>query len=75
MFQCEELGFNRQEPIPELDFIQILRTISAPAASVARRAVVESAPVVSSIEGIAVDVQDVIWVDGSFTEAPRTVTF
>jgi len=75
MFQCEELGFNRQEPIPELDFIQILRTISAPAASVARRAVVESAPVVSSIEGIAVDVQDVTWVDGSFTEAPNPLSF
>jgi RecB family exonuclease len=75
MFQCEELGFNRLEHIPELDFIQVLRTISAPTASVARRAVVESAPVVPSIERIAVDVQDVIWVDGSFTEAPNPLSF
>ena len=75
LFQCEELGFNRLAVIPDLDFIQILRTISAPSASVARRAVVESAPVVSSIEGIAEDVQDVIWVDGSFTEAPNPLSF
>ena len=75
VFQCEELGFHRLAVIPELDFIQVLRTISAPSASVARRAVVESAPVVSSIEGIAEDVQDVIWVDGSFSEAPNPMSF
>lgn len=74
-FQCKELGFHRQPVIPEQDFSQVLRTVSAPTASVAQHAIVESAPVVSSIEGIAVDVQDVIWVDGSFTEAPNPLSF
>ena len=75
VFQCEELGFNQLSVIPDLDFIQVLRAISAPSSAVARRAVVESVPVVSSIEGIAEDVQDVIWVDGSFTEAPNPLSF
>lgn len=75
MFQCKELGFDRLPVIPELDFTQVLRTISTPSASIARHAVVESAPVVSSIESIAVNVQDVIWVDGSFTEAPSPLPF
>ena len=75
IFQCVELGLDRKPVFPEQDFIQVLRNVSAPLPSIARRAVVDSAPIVSSIESIAEDVQDVIWVDGSFVELPIPLSF
>lgn len=75
IFQCVELGLDRKPNIPEQDFIQILRNVSAPSPSIARRAVVESAPIVPSIESIAEKVQDVIWVDGSFVASPIPLSF
>ena len=75
IFQCVELGLDRKPIIPEQDFIQVLRSVSAPSPSIARRAVVDSAPVVSSIENISENVKDVIWVDGSFKESPIPLSF
>lgn len=74
-FQCMELGLDRKPVIAEQDFIQILRNVSEPSPSIARRAVVDSVPVVPSIECIAEDVQDVIWVDGSFVGSPIPLPF
>ena len=74
-FQCKELGFHRLPVISEQDFIWVLQSVSAPSAAVARHAVVDAAPVIPSIERIAEDVRDVIWVDGSFTEAPKPLSF
>ena len=71
IFQCSELDVDK---LPK-DFMNVLRTVSAPDASVARHAVAGSVPVVSAIEKIALDVQDVIWVDGSFTETPMPLSF
>ena len=70
-FQCKELDIDNH---PE-EFFRVLRNVSAPSAAIARRAVVESVPVVSAIEKIAVDVHDVIWVDGSFTETATPLSF
>ena len=75
VFQCVELGLDRKPTIPEQDFIQVLRNVSAPSPSIARRAVVDSAPVVPSIERISEDVKDVIWVDGSFVESSIPLSF
>ena len=75
---CEEMKFQcKQQDIDNNPgkFIQILQSVTEPSAALARHAVVESAPVVPSLERIAVDVQDVIWVDGSFTEAPKPLSF
>lgn len=70
-FQCKELDIDNH---PEA-FMNILRTVTAPGASIARHAVVGSVPIVSSIEKIAVDVQDVIWVDGSYTGTTAPMSF
>lgn len=74
-FQCKELGFHGLPTIPEQDFIRVLQNVSAPSAALARHAVVDAAPVVPALEKIAEDVRDVIWVDGSFTEAPKPLSF
>ena len=74
-FQCKELGFHGLPAIPEQDFIRVLQNVSAPSAALARHAVVDAAPVVPALEKIAEDVRDVIWVDGSFTEAPKPLSF
>jgi hypothetical protein len=70
-FQCKELDIDNH---PET-FFSVLRAVSEPDAAIARHAVIGSAPAVASIEKIAVDVQDVIWVDGSFTAAPTPLSF
>ena len=70
-FQCKELDIDNH---PER-FMHVLRTVSAPSASIARHAVAGSRPIVSSIDSIAVDVQDVIWVDGAFAETPNPLPF
>ena len=70
-FQCKELDIDNH---PD-EFMHVLRTVSAPSSSFARHAVAGSVPVVSSIESIAVDVDDVIWVDGSFPETPVPLPF
>ena len=74
-FQCKELGFIHLQVIPEKDFIRVLQNVSAPSAALARHAVVDAAPVVPALEKIAEDVRDVIWVDGSFTDAPKPLSF
>ena len=70
-FQCKEQDIDNHSE----EFIRVLRNVSAPSAAIARRAVVDSAPIVSTIERIAEDVQDAIWVDGSFTESPKPLSF
>ena len=75
---CEEMKFqckNQDIDNNPGEFIRILQSVTKPSAALARHAVVDSAPVVSSMERIAIDVQDVIWVDGSFTEAPKPLSF
>ena len=70
-FQCKELDIDNH---PEV-FFQVLRAVSSPSSAIARPAIIGSAPIVASIESIAIDVKDVIWVDGSFTEAPVPLSF
>ena len=74
-FQSKELGFPRLLCIQDQEFIRVLQNVSAPSAALARHAVVDAAPVVPALEIIAEDVRDVIWVDGSFTEAPKPLSF
>lgn len=75
IFQCKEFGFSQLSVIPGPDFIRVLRSVSAPSATLARHAIVDAVPVVPSLESIAEDVQDVIWVDGSFKDAPKPLSF
>ena len=70
-FQCKELDIDNHPK----EFIRVLRSVSTPSVAIARHAVVESVPVVSSIDKIAVDVRDIVWVDGSFTEAQTPLSF
>ena len=74
-FQCKDLGFPRLLYITEQELIRVLQNVSAPSAALARHAVVDAAPVIPALEKIAEDVRDVIWVDGSFTESPKPLSF
>lgn len=74
-FQCRELGFDKMESIPVGAFMQALTTVSAPSAPGYLSASVGSASVVPTIEQIAVPVEDVVWVDGAFSETPAPLAF
>lgn len=73
--QCLELGFEKLPVINESDFLQVLRTVSESSESKYQEAVIGSAPTVDTIEQIATDVDNVVWVDGSFSEITIPLSF
>ena len=74
-FQCRQLGYDAKPVIPGNKFVQVLRDVSEPTSSSYSPAAVGAASVVSSVEDIAVEVGDVIWVDPFYQGVPSPLPF
>ncbi len=73
--QCRELDFDKKPEIEENAFILAIRSVYTPGKETIVRAEVESSPVVPGIENIAGATEDVLWVDGAYSDTRLPLSF
>lgn len=73
--QCRELDFDKKPVIEDNAFIQAIRSVYTPGKETIVRAEVESTPVVPGIKNIAGATEDVIWIDGAYSDTHLPLSF